>query len=409
MNPVAGENLAYTIHFYAASHGQDLRNKVAGALSRGVAVFATEWGTCEASGNGALNLGETNAWMDFLAQNHISDANWAISDKAETCSALHPGASKTGGWPTHQLSPSGTFLRSSIQNFAKTAIRLPQLRNPTDDDCATKRPKCSGLGKDCRNTKCCIDPGMQCFQKNPYWANCNKTCKPGIDPYEPKKYQTPWSCTPLGPRTPESTGSGLFPYWPVHWTGFPNFPSLPIFPGWSSPTASENDETVLRVNVLKAPPSMEKKGTKVTVGMGKEKLQGEILGTSTDAPVFFEVFMFITAVAAVVMVGVWQRRVSWEAGWKAGWKAGNEAAINSSNGPRNSFGDALRNLFPSALPPPPPADPPPTRPQPIPFNTPPRRWQTPSIFGSDKQPSSSLSPRSRWRFPLFCGGGGKGV
>merc|ERR1719210_1263286 len=28
LDPVSGENLAYTVHFYAASHGQDLRDKV---------------------------------------------------------------------------------------------------------------------------------------------------------------------------------------------------------------------------------------------------------------------------------------------------------------------------------------------------------------------------------------------
>lgn len=86
-----GENLAYTVHFYANTHRQSLRNKVSAALANGVAIFATEWGTCDASGDGTLDLGETQAWLNFFAQHHISDANWAVSDKSEACSALRPG------------------------------------------------------------------------------------------------------------------------------------------------------------------------------------------------------------------------------------------------------------------------------------------------------------------------------
>lgn len=36
--------------------------------------------------------------MDFFERLNISDANWAVSDKQEACSALLPGASGEGGW-----------------------------------------------------------------------------------------------------------------------------------------------------------------------------------------------------------------------------------------------------------------------------------------------------------------------
>merc|ERR1711994_1004661 len=93
--------------------GGELRNKVSSALSSGVAVFATEWGTCSADGNGQLDLGETQTWLNFFGQHHIGDANWAVSDKSEACSALQPGASGNGGWS--QLTTSGNFVRGSIR------------------------------------------------------------------------------------------------------------------------------------------------------------------------------------------------------------------------------------------------------------------------------------------------------
>jgi len=113
-DPVSGSNLAYTIHFYAFTHRGELRNKVVQAKSAGAAVFATEWGTCRADGNGQLDLGETNVWLDFLAFHGVSYANWAVSDKQEACSALAPGANTNGGWSDGELTASGRFMKGAI-------------------------------------------------------------------------------------------------------------------------------------------------------------------------------------------------------------------------------------------------------------------------------------------------------
>src|SRR4028118_79713 len=43
-SPISGSNIAYTLHFYASTHGAGLRSKASTALSRGVALFATEYG-----------------------------------------------------------------------------------------------------------------------------------------------------------------------------------------------------------------------------------------------------------------------------------------------------------------------------------------------------------------------------
>lgn len=114
-DPVPGENLAYTIHFYASSHKAELRKRAVDALTNGVPLFATEWGTCGYSGDGALDLEEVRTWLAFLEKHFISDANWAISDKKEGCSALLRGASGKGGWTAEQLTPSGRFVRESLR------------------------------------------------------------------------------------------------------------------------------------------------------------------------------------------------------------------------------------------------------------------------------------------------------
>lgn len=110
-DPVSGSNIAYTLHFYANTHKQFLRDKASSALSRGAALFVTEYGTTDASGNGAVNSTETRTWWSFLDQNKISHANWSVADIGESSAALVSGASPNGGWTTSQLKTSGQLVR----------------------------------------------------------------------------------------------------------------------------------------------------------------------------------------------------------------------------------------------------------------------------------------------------------
>lgn len=122
----------YTLHFYAATHGQFLRDKAKSALDRGVALFVSEWGTCEANGNGGLDLNESKKWLDFLAEYNVSDANWAVNDKKESCSALQPGAATYGRWRPKDLTRSGLWVRHSLRLDAGLVKR--QVENETGDN-----------------------------------------------------------------------------------------------------------------------------------------------------------------------------------------------------------------------------------------------------------------------------------
>jgi endoglucanase/cellulose 1,4-beta-cellobiosidase len=117
-DPITGyANIAYTLHFYAGTHGQFLRDKASTALSRGIPLFVTEWGSVAASGDGAVATSETNAWVSFMKANNISNANWALNDKAEGASALVTGASANGGWTSSQLTASGSLTKSIVSGW----------------------------------------------------------------------------------------------------------------------------------------------------------------------------------------------------------------------------------------------------------------------------------------------------
>ena len=85
-DPVEGENIAYTLHFYAGTHKQYLRDKAERAMDNGVALFATEWGSVDSSGNGAINYESTAEWINWMNEKHISWCNWAVNDKDESSS-----------------------------------------------------------------------------------------------------------------------------------------------------------------------------------------------------------------------------------------------------------------------------------------------------------------------------------
>ena len=109
-NPITGEsNIMYTLHFYAASHGAWLRNKAQTAINNGIALFVTEFGTVEASGDGDVNEGATDAWFTFLDQNSIGYCNWSLFDKDEGASALRTGTEPYYDLKT-RLTASGEYM-----------------------------------------------------------------------------------------------------------------------------------------------------------------------------------------------------------------------------------------------------------------------------------------------------------
>lgn len=110
-------NIMYTVHFYAGTHGKQLRDRADYALGKGIPVFISESGGMDASGNGALDEKEWQQWIDWAEEKHISWINWSVSDKDETCSVLRKTASSTGGWKTEDLKESGVKARALIRKY----------------------------------------------------------------------------------------------------------------------------------------------------------------------------------------------------------------------------------------------------------------------------------------------------
>lgn len=119
-SPIEGfSNLMYTVHFYAATHKKELRDRADYAIGKSIPVFVSECAGMEASGNGPIDYESWDAWIDWMETNQISWVCWSISDKNETCSMLKTSASDYGNWKEEDLKESGLKTREKLRAFAK--------------------------------------------------------------------------------------------------------------------------------------------------------------------------------------------------------------------------------------------------------------------------------------------------
>ena len=117
-DPIVGySNLMYTLHFYAATHQQSLRDRGTYALSKGLPLFISESAGMLHTGDGPLNDLQWQAWIDWAEKNKVSWITWSVSDKAETCSMLLPTAASDGGWKDSDLKESGLKTRALLKKY----------------------------------------------------------------------------------------------------------------------------------------------------------------------------------------------------------------------------------------------------------------------------------------------------
>jgi len=64
---------------------------------------------------------------------------------------------------------------------------------------SAKASDCSWGLENCNSTKCCNNPGMQCYAQSKWYAQCRADCRPGPDPTHWDA--EPWACTELGERS----------------------------------------------------------------------------------------------------------------------------------------------------------------------------------------------------------------
>lgn len=117
-DPIKGDNIMYALHFYAATHKTDLRNKMTAAINKGLPVFVTEYGICDASGNGVIDKKEADRWIQMMDEYGVSYIAWNLSNKQESSSIIKSSCSKVSGFKKSDLSDEGKWLYSMLRKKA---------------------------------------------------------------------------------------------------------------------------------------------------------------------------------------------------------------------------------------------------------------------------------------------------
>lgn len=110
-NRLTEKNVMYALHFYAATHTDWLRKRVSDCYKKGLPIFVTEFGCCDASGNGRNDFDQTKQWLSLLDSCGISYCNWNLANKNESSSAFKESAPANGNWKESDMSESGKWIR----------------------------------------------------------------------------------------------------------------------------------------------------------------------------------------------------------------------------------------------------------------------------------------------------------
>lgn len=115
--PIQGyDNLMYTVHFYAGTHKQELRDRCDYALSKGIPIFISECAGMNADGDGPINYQEWMLWQQWMAQKKISWVAWSLADKNESCSMIYDHNSPISNWKETDLKEWGKEIRNTLKN-----------------------------------------------------------------------------------------------------------------------------------------------------------------------------------------------------------------------------------------------------------------------------------------------------
>lgn len=119
-DPLPGQNLMYTLHFYACTHTAWLRDRANTALSLGAPLFVTEWGGTHADGglDGVVCLDEAELWTDWMSQHSISWTAWKLDNCSDSSCYFTPAPPPVdGAWQEEHLQGHGPFVVERMRDY----------------------------------------------------------------------------------------------------------------------------------------------------------------------------------------------------------------------------------------------------------------------------------------------------
>ncbi len=122
-DPITGyDNIMYSLHFYASTHTDWLREDMKEAVAAGLPIFVSEYGLSEASGDGRVDTYQADLWAAAMDELNISYVAWNLSNKNESSSILKSSCTKTSGFTTEDLNEAGKWLYEMLRAEGTTSM-----------------------------------------------------------------------------------------------------------------------------------------------------------------------------------------------------------------------------------------------------------------------------------------------
>ncbi len=114
-DPLPFDNVLYTLHFYAATHGREVRDMAEEVSQSGLPIFVSEYGVTASSGGLPRDLDSADLWIEMLERERISYCMWAYAKVAEACSAIRSTVPKYSGFAPEDYTDTGLWLLETLK------------------------------------------------------------------------------------------------------------------------------------------------------------------------------------------------------------------------------------------------------------------------------------------------------
>ena len=109
-DPLDYDNLMYSLHFYADTHRDWLRERAESCIQSGLPVFVSEFNICDASGRGNVNTEEGEKWFELIETYNLSYMCWSMANNSDSCCVIAADNAKMSNWTDEELSESGRWV-----------------------------------------------------------------------------------------------------------------------------------------------------------------------------------------------------------------------------------------------------------------------------------------------------------
>merc|ERR1719343_820398 len=134
----------------------------------------------------------------------------AKSSAGETKESVPEEAKHAGEEAKEEAEDETGVKESGVDSVGKKEAE-EETQNAGEQD--VDHAECAAQSEDCRQSRCCKDKKMRCFEKDAKWAACEVECVPGKHASDPKKYQDPWTCNVLAKDTGDGKDCTDIPGW----------------------------------------------------------------------------------------------------------------------------------------------------------------------------------------------------